>query len=440
MKWGLGLLMVSLVVGLLAFFLGYQTAVLQRDDGGGESDNTIVEVITETETIEVTREVMVPVTVAAPEGSESVAVPTSTPEPVEEAGGEVLVPVDDVDMALLRDVWQLMDLYYDGDVPEAGALLEAAIQGSLETLDDPFTRYLPPAAAERRGEESFEGIGAMVNVNEDDEFVIVRPFDGQPADEAGVKAGDVVLAVDGELLAGKTLDESVRLVRGPRGTEVTLTVRRDGEELDIVVTRALIEIPVVTSRMLPDNIAYVQLTQFNGNAEAQLTEALAPLLAEEPIGVILDLRDNPGGLLTQALAVTDMFVVDGPLMYERNNNGLDRTFEGEAGGLVESLPLVVLINAGSASASEIVAGAVRDTERGILIGETTFGKGSVQQVNRLDNGGELLVTIARWYTPDNITIDGQGVAPNIFVETPEDLGGDSDTQLQRAINYLMTGD
>jgi carboxyl-terminal processing protease len=222
-----------------------------------------------------------------------------------------------------------------------------------------------------------------------------------------------------------------------------LTVRREGEEepLEFTVRRELIEIPIIESEMLEDNIAYLRLTGFNRNADSQLREALSELLAQEPTGLVFDLRDNPGGFLDQSISVADVFLPEGVVLYERSSTfDLDQVHRSDDGDLGESIPLVVLVNAGSASASEIVAGAIQDRGRGPLVGETTFGKGSVQQTHTLSDGSELRVTIARWYTPDDESISGNGITPDIEVPSPIELGGDDDPQLQRAIDYLLTGE
>ncbi|MCB0000039.1 MAG: S41 family peptidase, partial [Anaerolineales bacterium] len=351
--------------------------------------------------------------------------------------------VGDVDFTLFYEAWRILIEEYDGQIPSNEELLFSAINGSIDTLDDQHTRFVNPETAQRIRENQgpVEGIGAIVTENEDGQIEIVRPIDGQPADLVGVKAGDVLIAVNGESIEGQSLDEVVLVVRGPSGTQVTITVRRPGvdEPLDFTITRARFEVPVVESEMLPEQIAYVRLTTFlDQNASTQLKAALETLLAQNPVGIIFDLRDNGGGYLTEAINVGDLFLPEGTILMERNIRGLDETFGGDSGDIGETLPLVVLVNAGSASASEIVAGAIQDNERGIILGETTFGKGSVQQVHTLSNGAELRVTIARWFTPDNHSIDGAGITPDIVVETPADLGGDSDTQLQRAIEYILT--
>jgi len=350
------------------------------------------------------------------------------------------------DLELLWEVWNIVQSDFDGELPNDEELTYGVIRGMLGELDDEFTRFVEPEIAERSREDlegSFEGIGAFVRENDTGLTEIVRPIDGQPAEAAGLRAGDVVIGVDGEDVTSKSLDEVIGLFRGPRGTDVTLTIARESldEPFDVTITRARIEIPVVESEMLEEGIAYVRLADFSRNAEEQLELALQELLADNPQGLILDMRDNPGGFLDESIAVADLFLAEGAILHERSTRyNIDQTYSAGAGELAENIPMVVLVNAGSASAAEIVAGALQDNGRAILIGELTFGKGSVQEVNTLSDGSELRVTIARWYTPDDRSIDGAGIEPDIPVETPEDLGGEDDTQLERAIQYLLTGE
>ncbi len=367
----------------------------------------------------------------------------ATEEPEELIRRDVDFAGEDLD--LLWEVWEIVQEDFDGQLPPEDELTYAVIRGLLESLDDEYTRFTPPEAAElvrERMEGTFEGIGAFVRENDEGLTEIVRPMDGQPADQAGLQSGDVVIGVDGESVTDRTLDEVIALIRGPEGTDVTLTIRREGvEPFDVTITRAFIEIPIVESEMLEEGVAYVHLTSFSANAEEQLAGALEELLAQNPEGLILDLRDNPGGFLDQSIAVADLFLPEGVVLYERSRTqDIDEVYRSETGGIAEEIPLVVLINQGSASASEIVAGAIRDQDRGVLIGETTFGKGSVQLTHTLSDGSELRVTIARWYLPSEQSIDGNGIAPDIEVETPEDLGGENDGQLQRAIEYLTNGE
>ncbi len=378
------------------------------------------------------------------------ALPPTAPPPTAEViiGGDS--PLSEADFAAFYEAWDIVADQYDGALPPTDELMESAIAGSLEALDDDYTRYVSPEVAERTRQDmggAVEGIGAMVQENDEGLFEIVRPIDGQPADLAGLQAGDVIVEVDGQSVLEIDFDEVILMVRGPAGTTVNLKVMREGEEepLEFSIVRARFEVAVVEYEMLPAEmtggaaIGYIRLTEFGATAEEKLLEALAAILAQQPAGLVFDLRDNPGGYLDQSVAVADAFLPAGVALFERNIRGLDQTFTTDDGDAAEEIPLVVLVNAGSASASEIVAGAIQDRDRAVLVGETTFGKGSVQQIHTLADGGELRVTVARWYTPDNHTIQDEGITPDIEVETPEDLGGPEDSQLVRAIDYILNG-
>jgi carboxyl-terminal processing protease len=381
--------------------------------------------------------------------SESVAAP-NTPAPVATdppaaQSQEPRTDVSEIDLAIFYEAWDFIEEVYDGEIPEQDEILHSLIAGSVEALGDQFTRYIEPDVAARLREDmsgSVSGIGAFVRENEEGLFEIVSPIEGQPADLAGLLSGDVIIEVNGESVLDLSFDEVILLVRGPEGTAVTLTVARpEAEEtLEFTIIRTTFEVPVVNYEMLDDDIAYVQLVEFSRDASNRLEEALNDLLAQNPRGLILDLRNNPGGFLDESVAVADIFLPDGVVLFERNVSGLDRTFRSDNGDLAEEIPLVVLVNPGSASASEIVAGAIQDTGRGTLIGETTFGKGSVQTVRELSDGSELRVTIARWYTPADNSIDEEGVTPDIEVEFPLDTAEDEDPQLDRAVEYLLTGE
>ena len=344
---------------------------------------------------------------------------------------------------LYREVWRLVDQDFYGDLPTAEDRVYGAIRGSLQLLDDDYTAFIEPDMAEISRSDmsgSFEGIGAVVGMNDANQVEIVRPMEGQPAEEAGLLAGDVILAVDGRSLEGMGIYDAIALIRGPSGTSVVITVQRAGlDPFDVEIERAHIPLPTLEYEMLPGNVAYVHLYEFNGQAAEQLRDALDELLDEEPVGLILDLRDNPGGYLSQAVAVADEILPEGVVLYERGQ-GSEQVFESTNSGLADDIPLAVLVNGGSASASEIVAGAVQDRDRGVLVGETTFGKGSVQMVYELSNGAELRVTVARWFTPGEQPLHKHGLEPNIPVTlTEEDAQNEIDPQLDRALEYLLQG-
>lgn len=343
------------------------------------------------------------------------------------------------------EAWKLVQEEYYGEIPSPQTVAYGAIRGALQTLGDPYTSFIEPKIARILEEDAsgqFEGIGAMVRMNRDNKLEIVRVFEGSPAQKAGLRAGDLVIEVDGQSIVGYSIYEAVALIRGPAGTSVTLTIERPGQRdpIRVTVTRARITIPVVEARMLPEGIAYLRLFDFSAQATRQLRDQLRSLLAQNPHGLILDLRDNPGGFLDQAIQVADLFLDEGIVAYERMKDGEERVFRSKSGDPGEKIPMVVLVNAGSASASEIVAGALQDRGRALLVGERTFGKGSVQLSHTLSDGSELRVTIARWFTPKNRAIHGEGLNPDVEVKVePGAEAGGADPQLQRAVEVLLQG-
>lgn len=354
------------------------------------------------------------------------------------------VPQTDKDaFNLFWEVWDIIRQAYYGELPDTRTIIYGAIRGSLQTLGDEYTSFIEPQIATILNEDAsgtFEGIGAHVRMGEDGKLEIAGIIPNTPAEAAGLKSGDRILEVDGQSIVGLSLYEAIALIRGPAGTQVTLLIERPGEEktFEVTITRARIEIPLVESKMLEGDIAYIHLSEFSATANSQMRSALQDLMSRQPKGLILDLRNNPGGWLDQALEVADLFLDKGVIMIERTSEG-EQVFRSRDGGIAEDIPLVVLINGGSASASEIVAGAIQDRGRGVLIGERTLGKGSVQRPYRLSDGSELRVTIARWYTPNNHEIHGRGLTPNIEVPWPENAGPGEDPQLDRAVEYLQTG-
>jgi len=371
------------------------------------------------------------------QGAVSLPIPLMpTPTPVSPQSEEEAIQ-------LFWDVWDIVRQAYYGDIPDIQTIIHGAIRGSLQTLGDQYTSFIEPRIAAIINEDAsgeFQGIGAYVRMREDGKLEIAGIIPNTPAEAAGLKSGDRVLEVDGQSIVGYSIYEAIALIRGPAGTQVTLLIERPGQEetFEVTITRARIEIPLVETKMLEGNIAYIRLTDFSATATRQMNDALADLMNRNPKGLILDLRDNPGGWLDQALNVADLFLDRGVIAIERTKED-EEVFRSRDGGPAESIPLVVLINGGSASASEIVAGAIQDRGRGILIGEQTVGKGSVQRPYRLRDGSELRVTIAHWFTPNDRAINGQGLTPDIVVPWPEDAGPDKDPQLDRAVEYLLTG-
>ncbi len=380
------------------------------------------------------------------ESSQEESSNTASPTPQEP---ELIPGMDVVDdgqaLRILLEVWDLVENEFYGELPTPQDRVYGAVRGMLGTLDDDYTSFMEPTIAEIQRTDasgSFEGIGALVRMNEEGVLEIVRPFEDQPADKAGLLPGDRVLKVDGVSVTGYGIYEAIALIRGPEGETVVLTVQRGlgTEPFDVSIVRARIEIPIVEGRVLEENIGYVSLFEFSSLATAQLESTLEDLLEQGVTSLIFDLRDNPGGYLDQAVRVSDLFLDEGLVLIERSSDGQEHEFPSTSRGLAQDIPLVVLVNSGSASASEIVAGAIQDRQRAMLIGETTFGKGSVQLPHTLSDGSELRVTIARWFTPNDRAIHGEGLAPDIEVLlTPEDAEAGLDPQLERAIEYLQTG-
>jgi carboxyl-terminal processing protease len=314
----------------------------------------------------------------------------------------------------------------------------------VNSYGDQNTAFIDPSRAAIFREDvsgSFEGIGAAVRLDEFGRLVIAEPFVGQPAAKAGILRGDIVIAVDGKSLEGLSLYEAIGLIRGPAGTTVVLNVFREGvdEPFDVSVVRARIEIEVVTSERLENDIGYVRLTEFSQGATEKVAKAIQDLQAGGPLkGLIFDLRDNPGGLLDEAVSVGSQFVGEGTITIEKLKGGEEREFKAQSGGVALDVPLVVLVNRGSASASEIVAGAIQDNGRGKILGEQSFGKGTVQIPHALSDGSELRVTVAEWLTPSKKQISGEGIVPDIYVErTQADFVDGRDPQLERASEYLL---
>jgi carboxyl-terminal processing protease len=378
-------------------------------------------------------------------GDLSISLPASrTPPPT---GTTIPIPTPSEELETLFEpfwgAWGIIeDQFVDQPVDEL-EMMRGAIRGMLDSLGDEHTSYMDPdeyLQANIPLEGSYEGIGAWVDP--DAEYLtIVSPMPDSPAEKAGLKPGDEVVAVDGEDMTGVDGNLVIRHVLGEAGTTVRLTIRREGEPelLEFEIVRERIVIPSVEGEMLEGNIAYVYLYNFGTDSTDELRATLEVLLAQKPIGLILDLRFNGGGFLNTAIEVASEFISHGVIMTEQFGDGREKVYEAEPGGLAIEIPLVVLVNAGSASASEIVAGAIQDYERGLLVGETTFGKGSVQNWIPLpQDSGAVRVTIAYWYTPNGRLIHQTGLTPDIEINlTDEDIEAERDVQLDKAIELLL---
>jgi carboxyl-terminal processing protease len=344
------------------------------------------------------------------------------------------------------ETWDIVHEQYIDQPVDDTAMMRGAISGMLDALGDEHTSYMDPNQYHQANipmEGEYEGIGAWVDTTSE-YLTIISPMPDSPAEEAGLLPGDKVIMINGEDMTGIDGSLVIRKVLGPAGSEVVLTIRREGEleSFDVTIIREKITVPSVDSEILDGNIGYVQIFTFGEDTITELKENLEDILGQDPVGLIVDLRNNGGGYLLTAVEVSSEFISAGDVvLYEDYGTDEDlEEFKAYKGGLATKIPLVLLINQGAASASEIVAGAIQDHERGPLVGETTFGKGSVQNwIELSDNQGAVRVTIARWLTPDKRQIHGEGLTPDYQVEfTEEDFLNELDPQLDKAIEVLLT--
>ncbi|HSK92481.1 MAG TPA: S41 family peptidase [Candidatus Angelobacter sp.] len=361
--------------------------------------------------------------------------------------------------AVLCDVYAEIKGDYVDEIDDE-VLVDGAVRGMIEYgLEDPYSGYLPQSQYDRALDDlsgEFSGIGAEVGientVDPDDlaacpivtetcVMVIVSPISGSPAEAAGLRPGDRVLAVDGEPTLGESLSSLVFRVRGEAGTDVTLTIERGGEERDITITRAVIDLREVTAELIAGDVAYLRLSSFTDRSTSLLRDALQQLLDQGASGIVLDLRGNPGGFIVAAQGIGSQFLPAGQLLFTVESGDDVQRWTADEGGLATdaSLPLVVLVNGGSASASEIVAAALQETGRAAIVGTPTFGKNTVQVWNDLPNGGGLRLTTDRWFTPERNSVSPGGVQPDVVVEAPDDPLAGEDPQLERALEILRGG-
>ena len=375
--------------------------------------------------------------------SQTRVLPTAVPGQPATASPPGNVGEDTLDIALFQEALDLLKEQFYGDLPQGKELMYAVLRGFVNQLGDPHTAFVDPQHAAMFSadlEGHFEGIGARVDLAEGGGVRLTYLFPQQPAEKAGLQVDDVIVAVDDQDVTGLSLLEAIGLIRGPEGSAVVLTIHRDGQPaFDVSVVRARIEIPVVDSKSLADGtVAYIALSEFSNVAPARLAGALRTALATNPVGLILDLRGNPGGLLDASVQIGSYFVPEGNILLERFKDGRERAYPRQGGYRLGNTPLVVLVDGGSASAAEIVAGAIQDAGTGILIGEKTYGKGSVQLSNTLSDESQLRVTIAHWFTPKGRGIHEAGLEPDIVAPfTKEDAAAGRDPQLDRAVEHLL---
>jgi carboxyl-terminal processing protease len=345
---------------------------------------------------------------------------------------------------LFSEVLEKIQNEYVDEIDQAEAI-DAAINGVLQSLD-PYSAYMNPKVFKESNEETsgeFGGLGIEVSM-EAGVVKVITPIDDTPAAKAGVKAGDYIVQINGEQVQGKTLMEAVNLMRGLVGTPIEITIRRKGlkKAKIIKIIREIIEVRSVVSKQIQNKIGYLRLRAFNQNSGAQLKKEILQIEKnKKTVGYILDLRNNPGGLLSQAIKISDFFLNDGEIVSTKGRKPKEnRKFFAQKGDKINGKPLIVLINNGSASASEIVAGALQDQKRAVLLGETTYGKGSVQSIIPLKNRGAIRLTVSKYYLPSGKSISEVGVIPDIKVEEVGDdfsINTDTDNQLNYAVKLLI---
>jgi carboxyl-terminal processing protease len=343
--------------------------------------------------------------------------------------------------APLWEAWQIVHNQYLNQPVDDQKLLQGAIRGMMDSLGDPHSGYMNPveysdATAHLEG---YSGIGAWVNT-EGEFLTITEPMKGSPAEAAGLKAGDQIIAIDGVDMKGTVAELARQKVLGPAGTNVVLKILREGDEqpFDVTITRQQISIPSTEYKMLDNQIAYVRLNVFSNTTGDELHAALVDLMAQNPKGLILDLRYNGGGYLETAITVGSEFIASGVVAYEEYGDGKRNTFNASGKGIATEIPMVVLVNEWTASASEIVAGALQDHGRAKLVGVTTYGKGTAQNwIPLTNNEGAVRVTVARWLTPNERNVTGTGLIPDVEVKISDaDAQAAIDTQLNKAIELL----
>lgn len=359
----------------------------------------------------------------------------------------------EIDFKLFWETWDLVaSQYYDKKALDPQKMYYGAIQGMVAALGDPYTVFLPPDQQKSTKEElggSFEGVGIQLGFNKEKRLVVMTPLDGTPADRAGIKAGDLILKINDQETTSITLPEAVNLIRGPKGSKVDLEIFRDGEEKTSTVTlerdTIIVKSAQFTLKTTPQGkkIAYLKLSRFGERTFIEWNQAVSDALASGATSLILDLRNNPGGFLEGAVFIASEFIDQGDVVLQENADGERKHFTVSRAGKLLRQPLVVLINKGSASASEIVAGVIQDRQRGKLVGDNSFGKGTIQDSRELGGGTGIHVTTAKWLTPNGRWIHNEGLVPDIKVE---DVSNDSsanqlpkdevDEQLGKALEVL----
>lgn len=348
----------------------------------------------------------------------------------------------DVDFNLYWDTWQtLKDNYVDSGKLNEKDFFYGSLKGMVTAVGDPYTIFLDPKENKQFQDDlsgSFEGIGAEIGLR-NDVITVISPLDGTPAALAGIKAGDRIYAINNTSTAGMSVDQAVSLIRGKKGSTVKLSIYRSGasDTKDYNIIRDLIVVQSVKTEMRTDGVYVIKVSAFNSDTQGLFNKAVQDILVKKPRGLILDLRNNPGGFLDAAVDMSSAWVDKETIVIEKFGDGRENKYQGQNRAKLKNIKTVVLVNGGSASASEIVAGALKDNEKATIIGEKTFGKGSVQTLIDLSDGSAVKITVAKWLTPSGVSINEQGITPNIEIKlSVEDANKNSDPQLDKALEVL----
>lgn len=348
----------------------------------------------------------------------------------------------DVNFSLFWDVWDTLKRdYVDKEKINEKEMFYGALKGMVAAIGDPYTIFMNPKISQEFEDDlsgTFEGIGAEIGIR-NDILTIIAPLEDMPAQKAGLKSGDKIYAIDGESTAGINIDEAVMKIRGEKGTKVVLTIFRDNMDdvEEIEIERGIIVVKSIKTNLRDDNIFVVKITNFNGDTMDLFNKAIMDILAKDPSGIILDLRNNPGGYLDTAIEIASEWIEDGTIVIEQFSEEKKNEYLARGRARLKDYPTVVLVNQGSASASEIVSGALRDHKKATIIGKKTFGKGSVQSLQEFKDGSSIKITVAKWLTPNGDCINEKGIQPDEEVNlTLENLQNDSDPQMEKAIEIL----
>lgn len=347
----------------------------------------------------------------------------------------------DVDFSIFWDAWQVLEDKYTLAPLDYKKMVYGAVSGMVNSLDDPYTVFMSPDENSMFNQDmkgSFGGVGTEIGFR-DGFLTVIAPLKGSPAEKAGILSGDKIVKVDDKEIIGMNIDEAVLLIRGEKGTKVKLTIVREGDKdfREIEVVRDVIVVNTVDWKMMEGKIAYISINQFKEDTGVEFDNKISEILSEEPKGIILDLRNNPGGYLNVSINIASRFIDKGKAVVIQEEKGNKDEYKAVGGKRFENIPVVVLVNEGSASASEILAGALRDNNNVKLVGKKTFGKGLVQEMEKLKDGSAIKVTIAKWLTPNGVDINHDGIHPDFEVNiTEEDFKAGKDPQLDKAMELF----